>query len=127
MILQLTRAVLDQAIGFYAVNLSEKHPELRLSVNISGHDLVDDALPVYVSALLARHSMSAHQLTLEITETAVVADVERAQRCITALRNLGIRVSIDDYGVGYSSMAQLAGLTVDELEDRQVVHHETRR
>ena len=69
---ELTRAVPEQAIEFHA-NLSRVHPGLSLSVNISRHDLAEQYLSPFVSRLLDVHSMPAKQLTLEITETALVA------------------------------------------------------
>jgi EAL domain-containing protein (putative c-di-GMP-specific phosphodiesterase class I) len=112
---QLTRAVLEQAIAFIAV-LSNEHPGVRLSVNISGHDLLDENLAPYIRTLLDVNGVRADQLTLEITETALVADLELARRSTVALRGLGVRISVDDFGVGYSSMAELIGLTIDELK-----------
>jgi diguanylate cyclase len=119
----LTRAVLDQAIGFHR-SLRDSQPTLMLNVNVSGLDLLDDDLPHHVGALLDAHGLAARQLTLEITETAVVGDIERARGRISALRQLGVRIAIDDFGVGYSSMSQLFDLTVDELKiDKSFVTH----
>jgi diguanylate cyclase len=115
LIQDLTRAVLQTAVSSHAA-MSREHPWLSLSVNISGHDLVDERLAGYVRDLLDLHGLAPSRLTLEITETALVADVERARRSIAALRGHGIRVSVDDFGVGYSSMAQLIGFEVDELK-----------
>ena len=115
LITALTRAVLDMAVSDFAI-LSRDHPWLSLSVNISGHDLLDERLAEYARNLCDRHALRPHQLTLEITETALVADIDRARRSISALRSHGIRVSVDDFGVGYSSMAQLITLEVDELK-----------
>ena len=112
---QLTRAILEQAIVFIA-ELNNEHPGVRLSVNISGRDLLDENLPLYIRTLLNANDVRADQLTLEITETALVADLDLARRSTVALRALGVRISVDDFGVGYSSMAELIGLTVDELK-----------
>jgi diguanylate cyclase len=112
---QLTRAVLEQAIAFIAL-LNKDHPEVRLSVNISGIDLLDENLVPYIRALLDANDVTPDQLTLEITETALVADLELARRSTVALRGLGVRISVDDFGVGYSSMAELIGFTIDELK-----------
>jgi diguanylate cyclase (GGDEF)-like protein len=108
----LTRAVLAQAISFHA----ERCPHVGVSVNISHRDIVDDDLAVYISDLLAIYSYPAEKLTLEITETELAHDPERATRSIAHLRSAGIRISIDDFGVGYSSMARLLDLQVDEVK-----------
>jgi diguanylate cyclase (GGDEF)-like protein len=112
LILGLTRAVLAQAISYHAQHFSQ----LNVSVNISHRDLLDDQLAGYIADLLSVHRFPASQLTLEITETALAHDPERAAHSITQLRSSGIRVSIDDFGVGYSSMARLLELQVDEVK-----------
>ncbi len=118
---QITRSTLEQAISFHA-QLGRTASNLHLNVNVSGHDLLDETLPELVGELLTRFGLRPSLLTLEITETALVADLSRAHRSITALRQLGIRISVDDFGVGYSSMAQLIGFQVDELKiDRTFV------
>jgi diguanylate cyclase len=115
LIRQITRNTLHEAVSFHG-RLSRTNPGLSLSVNVSGHDLGDDELPMFVYGLLERHSMPPSLLTLEITETALVADLARAHHSIGMLRDVGIRISVDDFGVGYSSMAQLIGFQVDELK-----------
>jgi diguanylate cyclase (GGDEF)-like protein len=118
---KLTRAVLDEAIA-EAVRLDGNGLRLMMSVNISRHDLIDDGLADYVAGLLARYGYPAERLTLEITESALVEDPSRVERSVRALRRLGVRVSIDDFGVGYSSMSQLLELAIDELKiDRSFV------
>lgn len=118
---QLTRAVLEQALT-EAVRLDGAGQRLMMSVNISRYDLVDEDLAGYVEELLARHDYPAERLTLEITESALVDDPSRAERGVRELRRLGVRVSIDDFGVGYSSMSQLLALAIDELKiDRSFV------
>jgi len=89
---------------------------LEMSANISRLDLLDEALPEYVDVVLARHRIPADRLTLEITETALSEDPDRATRSIVRLRERGVRIAIDDFGVGYSSLSQLLELPVDELK-----------
>lgn len=117
----ITRAVLDLSVAHLADTIRNGH-DLRLSVNISAMDLVDDSLVDYLRATLDANQVSAHLITLEITETAVSADSVRAERTLNHLRALGIRISIDDFGVGYSSMSQLLQLPLDELKlDRSFI------
>jgi diguanylate cyclase len=108
----LTRAVLAQAISFHA----ERCPHVGVSVNISHRDVVDDNLAEYIADLLQIYHYPAEQLTLEITETELAHDPDRASRSIANLRAAGMRISIDDFGVGYSSMARLLDLAVDEVK-----------
>ncbi len=117
----ITRAVLDVSIAHLG-DVRRNGRELRLSVNISAKDLVDDALPGYIRSVLDANGVPASLLTLEITETALSSDEVRAERTLNALRAEGIRISIDDFGVGYSSMSQLLKLPLDELKiDRSFI------
>ncbi len=111
----ITRAVLDISIGYLA-SMTDTAGELRLSVNISAKDLVDDGLASFVRSVLHSHEVAPYLLTLEITETALSSDAVRAERTLVSLRELGVRISIDDFGVGYSSMSQLLKLPIDELK-----------
>lgn len=112
---KLTRAVIEQAVGEVA-RLAERGHPIGMSVNISGSDLVDEQLPTFVVDILDLHGVAPGLLTLEITESVLASDIDRAQRSIDRLRSDGILISIDDYGVGYSSMSQLLSLHVDELK-----------
>jgi EAL domain-containing protein (putative c-di-GMP-specific phosphodiesterase class I) len=99
-----------------AARLDQAGHRLGMSVNISRYDLVDEDLAVYVDSVLARHGFPPDRLTLEVTESALGGDPGRAEQCVLQLRARGVRVSIDDFGVGYSSMSQLLGLAIDELK-----------
>ncbi|HVC71062.1 MAG TPA: EAL domain-containing protein [Acidimicrobiales bacterium] len=112
---QLTRAVLELAIA-EAAALDRRGYPLQMSVNISRFDLVDEDLPAFIDDLLEQHDVAHNRLTLEVTESCIGADPERAKRSIHELRARGIRISIDDFGVGYSSMSQLLELPIDELK-----------
>ncbi|MEZ5406598.1 MAG: EAL domain-containing protein [Acidimicrobiales bacterium] len=117
----ITRAALELSIHQLAVLLAEGH-SLGLSVNISALDLVDDDLPVYIADTLAAAGVPPQRLTLEITETALCGDPARAEHTLGALRAGGMRISIDDFGVGYASLSQLLRLPLDELKiDRSFV------
>lgn len=115
LILPLTRAVLEQAIG-EASRLDQEGHRLEMSVNITRYDLLDDQLPSFIDRLLEENDFPSSRLTLEITESSVGEDPENAKACIEKLRDRGIGISIDDFGVGYSSMSQLLELPIDELK-----------
>jgi diguanylate cyclase len=119
---KLTSLVLDRTLGEIATH-NRVHPvPLMLSINISGDDLLDVTFPDRVLEACERYRFAPCNLTLEITETELVADLDRASVTIGALRAQGVRVSVDDFGVGYSSMAQLLTLDLDELKlDRSIV------
>ncbi len=95
---------------------------LRMSVNISATNLMDRALPLRVAQLLAEHHIAAERLTLEITETALSGDEERVRVVLGQLHEIGVQISIDDYGSGYSSLHQVGTLGAQELKlDREFV------
>lgn len=96
--------------------------DISVSVNLSGRDLLDQNLPVFILQLLRDHDLAPRYLTVEITEEALVRDFARATLVLQCLRDLGVRVSIDDFGTKYSSLVQLKRLPVDELKiDRSFV------
>ncbi len=90
--------------------------EHTVSVNVSVRNLHDDRFPLVVGQLLRRSGFPAHRLVLEITESSLMADPERALTVLRRLKRLGVQLSIDDYGSGYSSLAYLQQLPVDELK-----------
>ena len=89
---------------------------LRLSVNLSTRDLMDQELPAKIEALMAPLQVPAASICLEITESAIMDDPERALSTLEHLHAMGFKLSIDDFGTGYSSLAYLKRLPVDELK-----------
>ncbi len=89
---------------------------LRLSVNLSTRDLMDQDLPAKIEAMLAPLEVPPASLCLEITESAIMDDPERALSTLEHLHAMGFKLSIDDFGTGYSSLAYLKRLPVDELK-----------
>ena len=96
--------------------------DISISVNLSARSLAEPTLCATVAELLMEAGVPSRLLTLEITESTVMADPEQAIRSLQALRDLGVRLSIDDFGVGYSSLSNLSRLPVHELKiDRSFV------
>jgi diguanylate cyclase (GGDEF)-like protein len=96
--------------------------DLSIAVNVSPRNLVDDDLPRVLLEATTAVGLPASALQVEITETAVMTDPTRAARILTTLRSMGVSVSIDDFGAGYTSLSQLAQLPVHTLKiDRQFV------
>jgi len=89
---------------------------VTLSVNLSTRDLLDQDLPQKFDALLTQHRVPAEAFCLEITESAIMDDPQRALNTLNRLSALGFKLSIDDFGTGYSSLAYLKRLPVDELK-----------
>ena len=117
----LTRHVLDVSLA-QARTWADSGRTLSVSVNLSARNLLDERLPAQVAELLAAHDVAAELLELEVTESAIMTDPVRAQHILEQLSALGVRISIDDFGVGYTSLGQLKTLPVTELKiDRSFV------
>jgi len=98
--------------------------EVAVAVNLSASNLLDSQLPAQVSTLLRDACLPSRALYLEITETTLMLDHIRSAEVLGALRRLGVRIAVDDYGTGYSSLAYLREFPVDELKlDRSFVVH----
>ncbi len=89
---------------------------LAVSVNLSMWNLHDVTLPERVAALLREHGVAPAWLRLELTESALMAEPERAMGVLARLSGLGVGLAVDDFGSGYSSLAYLKTLPVDELK-----------
>jgi diguanylate cyclase (GGDEF)-like protein len=95
---------------------------LGVAVNIAASSLIDDEFPGFVERVLSEYSVSPQALTLEVTETTMMTDSVRARLVLAALSELGVTLSIDDYGTGYSSLTYLSDLPVSEVKiDRSFV------
>ncbi len=96
---------------------------LGLAVNVSGRSLLDPGFVEQFCAVLGEAAVDPHRLTIEVTETALVTDLDLAASQLEQLRSLGVRVAIDDFGTGYTSVAHLRALPVDEIKiDSSFVH-----
>jgi diguanylate cyclase (GGDEF)-like protein len=99
-----------------------RHPHLSVSVNISPRSLLDPDFVDLIARRLAAVAVPASALTLEITETSLMSNPERAVEALVRLRALGVRLSVDDLGTGYSSLSYLRRLPVHEIKiDRSFV------
>ncbi len=117
----LTRHVLERAV-FDCARWRRAGHDLTVSVNLSVRNLLDPDLPSLIGKLLMRYGLAPEALQLEITESMLMSDPERSLVTLTALSQLGVGLSVDDYGTGYSSLANLRRLPIDELKlDRSFV------
>jgi diguanylate cyclase len=111
----LTTWVFEQAIAECARWWREGR-HVAVAINLLATDLLDSALPQRMGALLRRAGLGPEALVLEITEAMVMADLTRSKRVIESLAAVGIMVSIDDFGTGFSSLSHLSDLAVGEVK-----------
>ncbi|WNV76769.1 EAL domain-containing protein [Geodermatophilus sp. DSM 44513] len=117
----LTRYVVDAALEQCA-RWRDAGRDLGVAVNISARNLLDEHFVDEVEELLEHWRLPASCLELEVTESAIMADPERARRILTRLAECGVTLSVDDFGAGYTSLAQLKDLPVRQLKiDRSFV------
>ena len=112
---KLTDFVLEKAVAAAAEINRHGYP-FTVAVNLSARLLTDKHFTMRVAALLARHSLPARFLTLELTETAALADNGESLDMLTRLRELGIGLSIDDYGTGLSTLDYLKKIPANEIK-----------
>jgi diguanylate cyclase (GGDEF)-like protein len=123
LIKQLTHWVLHEAArqsaGWHAQGVN-----LRVAVNVSPRNLLDDDLPAMVLDAAAAAGIAASLLQIEITETAVMADPQRVKNIVERLHSMGVCVAIDDFGAGYTSLSYLKTLAAKSLKiDRGFITH----
>jgi diguanylate cyclase (GGDEF)-like protein len=112
----LTMWVFEEAARLWLALQDQGGALLKISVNLSTRDLLDPELPAKFDALLVKHRVPAEAFCLEITESAIMDDPQRALSTLNKLSAMGFKLSIDDFGTGYSSLAYLKRLPVDELK-----------
>jgi diguanylate cyclase (GGDEF)-like protein len=121
LITEVGRWVLAESCRQGAEWLADGH-EISMAVNVSGRQLDSDQLIEDIRDALADSGLPPEALTIEITETTLMRDVEQTARRLGAIKDLGVRIAIDDFGTGYSSLAHLQRFPVDALKiDRSFV------
>jgi diguanylate cyclase len=116
----LTTIVLETAIREWSQPPMD--PPLTVAINLSPRTLQDPSLPRRISDMLAVYSAPPESLALEITENILMADPARSMESLNRLHDMGVRITIDDFGSGYSSLSYLRRLPIDELKiDRSFI------
>jgi diguanylate cyclase (GGDEF)-like protein len=118
----VTDTVLKQAVLDASTWFGSGYRNVPVAINLFAPSLTDVDLADRIGAILAQHSLPPSALTVEITEQMLLSNMSRTEVVIDRLRKSGLRVSIDDFGSGYSTMSYLRDLPVDELKlDREFV------
>ncbi|MGE5564067.1 MAG: EAL domain-containing protein [Bacillota bacterium] len=112
---KLTDFVLEKAVAA-ATQLNKRGTDINMAVNLSARLLGDKGFPLRLSALLARYGLAPNHLTLELTETAALADTGDGLDMISRLRDLGVNIAIDDYGTGQSTLEYLKKIPAHEIK-----------
>lgn len=92
------------------------YPELRVAINISAHQFNKGDIASIVAEAIWDSGISANSVDLELTEAVIMSDTVKATLMLNVLRNMGVQIAIDDFGVGYSSINQLAKLPINILK-----------
>lgn len=124
LIIEIGRWVLDKACQQLASWHREGHSDWTMAVNLSAVQFCDENLITTIRDTLARHALAPACLTLEITESVAMRDVETGMQVINQLSGMGIQVAIDDFGTGYSNLLYLKRIPASELKiDREFVRN----
>jgi diguanylate cyclase (GGDEF)-like protein len=114
----LTLAVLRQACA----DMAQMPPTWRVAINVAPEQIQDPGLVDQLLDVLRANATDPRRIEIELTETALVADIRAARRTIEALKRAGITVALDDFGTGYSSLSTLSQLSFDKIKiDRSFV------
>jgi diguanylate cyclase (GGDEF)-like protein len=115
LVIPIGRFVLEHALERLA-HWRARRPDMTLSLNISPRQLLDPALPAALQAALEARELEPSAICLEIPERAVADDAETAIDALERLKAIGVRIALDDFGSGASSLSRLRELPVDELK-----------
>src|SRR5690606_22687379 len=111
-IAHLTRWVLREAL-VACRRWRDQGVALGIAINMSVDDLTDEYLPYFLLELLQQHALKPGDVTLEVTESAIMHNVQKSLAVVTCIHELGFRIAIDDFGTGQSALAQLKRLPLD--------------
>jgi diguanylate cyclase (GGDEF)-like protein len=124
LIRNLTRYVLEMVLRQMGEwdRVEAEFAKLPVAVNLSARNLIESDFAEFVEDLLASHMVDASRLELELTESALIEDPERTHGMLHRLAALGVTLAVDDFGTGYTSMAQLEAMPLSTLKiDRSFV------
>lgn len=112
---KLTRWVIARSVLEYS-RIYKDYPEINLSVNLSARNLLEQDLGDFIENLLTQFKIPPQNLTLEITESSMIDKQELSIKKISEIKNIGCKVSVDDFGTGYASLTYLKSLPIEEVK-----------
>jgi diguanylate cyclase (GGDEF)-like protein len=102
----------------------KKKEDFKISINISAVMLIHDSFLKYLNKWIKQYQIDCKQIILEITETAVITDIDRSIHVLLQLRKMGFTIALDDFGTGYSSLTYLQRLPIDIIKiDRGFINN----
>ncbi|MCP4232351.1 MAG: EAL domain-containing protein, partial [Aestuariibacter sp.] len=123
MMAELDFWVMEQAIMLLSEMRNQGYPGVKMAINLSAAQFANESLQPYLTELITKYSVDASLVELELTETVLVADTERAVETIHQIRSLGCQIAVDDFGTGYSSLTYLRTIPSDIIKiDRSFIN-----
>ena len=114
--------VMEKAIELLSRLAGNGYRNVKMAINLSAAQFANSALLPYLMELIELHKVDARNIELELTETVLVADIERAVEVIQQIRALGCKIAVDDFGTGYSSLSYLKTIPSDIIKiDRSFI------
>tara|TARA_R110002096_G_scaffold426421_1_gene636116 strand:+ start:817 stop:3108 length:2292 start_codon:yes stop_codon:yes gene_type:complete len=113
---RITIWVIREAVAFLSRMRAAGHTDFRLSINLSADDFRNEELCDIIASTLKEYDVLANMFTIEITESMMITDLTAAIKMVQQLKEMGVTVAIDDFGVGYSSMSYLKDFAADVLK-----------
>jgi len=124
LIVPLGRSLIREACRQGAAWIEQGYPPLRISVNISPRQFVDDDVCALLEEVLSETGLPPANLEIEVTESLLLDDASKADTTLQRLKEMGVGVAIDDFGTGYSSLSYLHAFPIDTLKiDRSFVNN----
>jgi len=115
LIIELGQLILKMSIQALS-KINRQYPKISISINVSVIQLEDDGFLDYLQFLIHRYSVNPINVHLEITETAMISSIEKLTQRIVDAKELGVMISVDDFGTGFSSIAVLRNLRIDYIK-----------
>ncbi len=123
MMAELDFWVMEQAIMLLSEMRTKGYPGVKMAINLSAAQFANASLQPHLTELITKYSVDASLVELELTETVLVADIDRAVETIQQIRSLGCQIAVDDFGTGYSSLSYLRLIPSDIIKiDRSFIN-----
>ena len=116
LISDIDRAVHKKVASFFSRLIKKSGADITLSINVSAKHLMRNDFIEEMRDFLENSGISVYQIEVEITESVFIDSVEKAARCLSDLKDLGVKIAIDDFGTGYSSLSYLNSFPSDILK-----------